>query len=105
MRQYEAETYYDANGRIVFTPSKGLPGLGLPRKAIKDHTGYTLTRRTARQEGIALGWEYIGGLAEGDHPLCRGRTYLKCPFERQIAYHALIDSRRREQDYEAAWLT
>ena len=34
MRQYEAETYYDANGRIVFTPSKGLPGAGLPRRAV-----------------------------------------------------------------------
>ena len=33
MRQYEADTWYDANGRIVFTASKGLPGIGLPRKA------------------------------------------------------------------------
>jgi hypothetical protein len=31
MRQYEADTWYDANGRIVFTASKGLPGVGLPR--------------------------------------------------------------------------
>ncbi len=30
MRQYEADTYYDAAGRIVFTSSKGLPGIGLP---------------------------------------------------------------------------
>ena len=28
MRQYEADTWYDANGRIVFTASKGLPGVG-----------------------------------------------------------------------------
>ena len=28
MRQYEADTYYDADGRIVFTASKGLPGVG-----------------------------------------------------------------------------
>ena len=28
MRQYETETYYDATGRIVFTPSKGFPGVG-----------------------------------------------------------------------------
>ena len=24
-RQYEAETHYDTNGRIIFTPSKGPP--------------------------------------------------------------------------------
>src|SRR5690606_38052960 len=27
MRQYEADTWYDQNGRIVFTPSKGLVGV------------------------------------------------------------------------------
>ena len=43
MRQYEAETYY-ANGRMVFTPSKGLTGVGPPRRAAQgdpsrvDHT-------------------------------------------------------------------
>ncbi|NEV64387.1 class I SAM-dependent DNA methyltransferase [Thiorhodococcus minor] len=36
MRQYEADTWYDQTGRIVFTPSKGLVGVGLPRKARKQ---------------------------------------------------------------------
>ena len=44
MRQYEADTWYDANGRIVFTVSKGLPGVGLPRKAVKGDTAWTLRR-------------------------------------------------------------
>ena len=35
MRQYERDTWYDASGRIVFTASKGLVGVGLPRKAGK----------------------------------------------------------------------
>ncbi len=35
MRQYEADTWYDQKGRIIFTPSKGLVGVGLPRKAQK----------------------------------------------------------------------
>ncbi|KAA0666382.1 hypothetical protein E2K61_20685, partial [Escherichia coli] len=35
MRQYEADTWYDQNGRIIFTPSKGLVGVGLPRTARK----------------------------------------------------------------------
>jgi hypothetical protein len=33
MRQYEADTWYDQQGRIIFTPSKGLVGVGLPRRA------------------------------------------------------------------------
>ena len=59
MRQYEAETYCDANGRIVFTFSKGLPGVGLPRKATKGDTSYTLTKPESTQEGVAFGWEDV----------------------------------------------
>ena len=33
MQQYERDTWYDRNGRIVFTASKGLTGVGFPRKA------------------------------------------------------------------------
>ena len=78
MRQYEADTWYDANGRIVFTPSKGLLGVGLPRKAVKGDTSYTLRtsdRQSAHpdddaqtgstQTGISLGWEDIRDLPEG----------------------------------------
>ncbi len=65
MRQYEAETYYDANGRVVFTPSKGLPGVGLSRKAIKGDTSYSLTMSDGTKEGIALGWEDVHDLERG----------------------------------------
>ena len=65
MRQYEAETYYDANGRIVFTPSKGLLGVGLPRKAVKGDTSYSLTTPESTKEGIVLGWEDVQDLTEG----------------------------------------
>ncbi|TGG79914.1 MAG: hypothetical protein ERJ69_06575, partial [Aphanocapsa feldmannii 288cV] len=30
MQHYERDTWYDRNGRIVFTASKGLSGVGLP---------------------------------------------------------------------------
>jgi hypothetical protein len=32
MPQYERDTWYDLHGRILFTTSKGLVGVGLPRK-------------------------------------------------------------------------
>ena len=32
MQQYERDTCYDRNGRIVFTASKGLTGVGFPQR-------------------------------------------------------------------------
>ena len=49
LRQYEADTYYDQRGRIVFTASKGLPGVGFTRvewNAIKDMQNGTVTHTT-----------------------------------------------------------
>ncbi|WP_232210475.1 hypothetical protein [Nitrococcus mobilis] len=69
MRQYEAETYYDQAGRIVFTPSKGLIGVGLPRKAKKaelaEGTRYAIHTAGRSEAGIALGWEDIQDLEAG----------------------------------------
>ena len=59
MRQYEADTWYDANGRIVFTASKGLPGVGLPRKAGKTDRSCTLETPDRTDRNIPLGWEDI----------------------------------------------
>ena len=104
MREYEADTWYDTEGRIVFTPSKGLPGVGLPRKAQKHDTEYGLITPERTESGIALGWEDVKHLKEGivtrrilDDTLPGG------PFERVIEYHAPFDRCDREEDYRAAW--
>ncbi len=105
MRQYEADTWYDANGRIAFTVSKGLPGIGLPRKAVKGDTAWTLRRLGGvNATNSALGWEDVRGLREGvitrritDDTLPGG------PVERLIEYHAPFDRCDREQDYRVAW--
>ena len=104
MRQYEADTWYDRNGRIVFTVSKGLPGVGLPRKARKGDTAYGLCTPGTDRSGIALGWENIRDLQEGvvtrritDDTLPGG------PVERTIQYHAPFDRCDREEDYATAW--
>ena len=126
MRQYEADTWYDANGRIVFTASKGLPGVGLPRKAVKGDTSHSLripddqhdTFRDSRsgsqrpggapamvESGIALGWEDIRDLPEGAVVTRRitDDTLPNGPTIREIAYHAPFDCTDRELDYRAAW--
>ena len=107
MRQYEADTWYDANGRIVFTPSKGLPGVGLPRKAVKGDTSYDLRTPASERTGIALGWEDVRGLTEAvvtrrvtDATLPDGPDG---PVERRIVYNAPFDRCDREQDYRVAW--
>ena len=104
MRQYEADTWYDAHGRIVFTASKGLPGIGLPRRAAKGDTSYSLRTPETNRTGIALGWEDIRHLSEGtitrrvfDDTLPGG------PLERTFEYRAPFDRCDREQDYRVAW--
>ena len=126
MRQYEADTWYDANGRIVFTPSKGLPGIGLPRKAVKGDASYTLRIADTRhaptgtsgavhnaqeagpatpQTGIALGWEDVRDLPEGAVVPRRitDDTLPNGPTTREIVYHAPFDRANREHDYRTAW--
>ncbi len=104
MRQYEADTWYDRHGRIVFTASKGLPGVGLPRKARKGDTAYGLWTGATDRSGIAIGWEEVRDLQQvvvthrvTDDTLPGG------PVERTIEYHAPFDRCDREEDYRAAW--
>ena len=126
MRQYEADTWYDAHGRIVFTASKGLPGVGLPRKAVKGDTSYTLripdpghapsgppeaahnaqeAAPAAVQTGIALGWEDIRDLPAGAIVTRRitDDTLPSGPTTRELVYHPPFDRCHREQDYRGVW--
>ena len=104
MRQYEADTWYDANGRTVFTVSKGLPGVGLPRKARKGDTAYSLHAPDTSRDDTALGWEDIRGLEEGVVTRCIvDDTLPGGPVERTIEYHAPFDRCDRESDYRTAW--
>ena len=104
MRQYEADTWYDANGRIVFTASKGLPGVGLPRKAVKGDISYSLRTPDTDRTDIAVGWEDIRHLNEGI--VARGitdDTIPGGPVERIIEYHAPFNRCNREEDYRMVW--
>lgn len=82
LRQNENDTWYDRRGRIVFTCSKGLPGVGFPRpewNEIKDMRSGTVSRKVTE--------DYLPG----------------GPRERTIKYEAPFDRCDREQDYAAAW--
>jgi len=109
MRQYEAETYYDQNGRIVFTPSKGLVDVGLPRKArradLNNGISYGIHSTNQNKQGIALGLEDVQHLTAGDMV---SKTYIDNtqpggPLERTIEYVAPFFCPNREEDYAIAW--
>jgi hypothetical protein len=105
MRQYERDTWYDARGRIVFTNSKGLIGVGLPRRAgrtdrecnIYFSDGRTITKR--------LGWEDARDFPAGTRirRAVRDDTLPNGPIERIIEYVAPFATADREQDYAVAW--
>ena len=104
MRQYEADTWYDANGRIVFTASKGLPGVGLPRKAIRGDSSYTLDDSTHQDTNIALGWEDVRHIEAGAiRRRVTDNTQPSGPFQRYIEYVPPFTRPDREQDYRVAW--
>ncbi|ELR98520.1 N-6 DNA methylase [Gloeocapsa sp. PCC 73106] len=91
LQQYESDTWYDMNGRIAFTNSKGLIGVGFPRKANP-------------KQNEPIGWEDIKDMDEGivertiiDNTLPGG------PIERAIVYEAPFTCCDRESDYALAW--
>ena len=98
MRQYEAETYYDANGRIVFTPSKGLPGVGLPRKGIRGTTAYAMTKPHDAAHGVGLGWEDIQHLVDTRVSHAPSAAQVSA----EITYLAPFDCCDRPKDYQIA---
>jgi hypothetical protein len=92
LEQNERDTWYDRNGRIVFTASKGLTGVGFPRKG------------SGRGANKTTGWEDIADMSSGtvsrtivDDTLPGG------PVERTITYEAPFDRCDRVEDYRVAW--
>ena len=111
MRQYERDTWYDTNGRIVFTASKGLVGVGLPRNAGKRDTDSTLYYIDGSQKRMRLGWEDIQ--PKDGKPQVPDGTVIERPVlddtqpggpvQRVIRYVAPFALADREQDYRVAW--
>ncbi|WP_205729144.1 DNA methyltransferase family protein [Ferrimonas sediminicola] len=116
MRQNEIDTWYDRTGRIVFTSSKGLTGVGLPRKANRRDTNYGYELGCTMQpdisgvlnqqcaDNVALGWEDIRAMTSGKVT----KTYWDDTqpggeVERTITYVAPFDKCDREADYEVVW--
>jgi hypothetical protein len=110
MQAYERDTWYDANGRIIFTISKGLSGVGLPRKRKRNDPEIKLTYPS----GTALvveGWDELRKLQEdGQLPdgsvvsiIITDDTQPGGPVRRERKYVAPFALANREEDYRIAW--
>lgn len=112
MRQYERDTWYDARGRIIFTSSRGLVGVGLSRKVGRNDTPCTLAFPDGRTESRRLGWDDLRPGPNGEPRVPDGTIVTRTvrdatqpgpPQDRQIQYIAPYTLADREADYCMAW--
>ena len=97
LRSYEADTWYDRNGRIVFTNSRGLVGVGLIRAAKKGDPNpcWNDVKHMSEEQGYT-GSETVTQVVMDD-------TLPGGPREKTIVYQAPWVRCDREKDYEVAW--
>lgn len=84
LKKNEADTWYDREGKIVFTINPNLPGVGFDRKQFETE----IKRAPA-------GKKFYRTITDDTMP--------GGPVERTIEYVAPFDSCDREKDYETAW--
>lgn len=100
LQSYEADTWYDANGRITFTNNRSLTGVGFSRPEWENTGAVQPVRR-----GDAP-WDGVMKHAPAGYVFARtimDDTMPGGPIERTIEYVAPFDRCDREQDYETAW--
>ena len=125
MQGYERDTWYDIKGRIVFTNSKGMPGVGLPRKGGKSTPRTRIVTPDGKVREGNLGWEDLWTYASaeagdneetlklGGTPKVPDGTVITQwvmddtlpggPREVERTYTAPFARANREDDYRIAW--
>lgn len=111
MQGYERDTWYDMAGRIVFTISKGLVGVGLPRKGSRTTADVTYATPDGRSKTGKFGWDDLRQMQEAG-TLPAGSTVTTTvqddtqpggPQTRTRHYTAPFALASREADYRIAW--
>jgi hypothetical protein len=110
MQGYERDTWYDITGRIVFTNSKGLVGVGLPRKGSRTSPKTKITTPDGKARSGNFGWE---DLYKDDKWLVPDGTVVTMEITddtlpggpRQVTrtFKAPFARASREDDYRVAW--
>lgn len=100
LQSYEADTWYDATGRIVFTNNRSLTSVGFSRPEFENANAVVPVQRgSARWDGIMKNAPtgYVFARTIYDDTMPGGSV------ERTIEYIAPFDRCDREQDYETTW--
>ena len=123
MQGYERDTWYDSKGRIVFTNSKGLVGVGLSRKGSRSTPKTRIVTPDGKVSEGNFGWDDLWSYpAEGeDEPIVQRGGTPKVPDGTVITqwvtddtlpggtrtiertYTAPFARANREEDYRVAW--
>ena len=111
MQQYERDTWYSMEGRIIFTNSKGLVGVGFPRKANRTTPDVTLQFPDGRSRIGKFGWEDLRRMQDSGE-LQPGSTVTTTVEDdtqpggvrqRTKVWTAPFALANREEDYRIAW--
>lgn len=123
MQGYERDTWYDIKGRIVFTNSKGLVGVGLPRKGSRSTPKTRITTPDGKAHEGNSGWEDLwtypaegaddATVKQGGTPKVPDGTVITQwvtddtlpggPRTVERTYTAPFARANREEDYRIAW--
>lgn len=110
MQGYERDTWYDIHGRIIFTISKGLAGVGLPRKGGRTTPKTRITTPDGKTKDGNHGWEDL--YEDGKFLVPDGTTVDMTIIDdtlpggpRQVTrtFKAPFAKANREEDYRVAW--
>ena len=100
LQTYEADTWYDATGKIVFTNNRSLIGVGFSRAEFENKNAV----RSVEQGNDS--WDGVLKNAPAGYVFERtitDDTIPNGPIERTIRYVAPFDKCDRERDYEISW--
>lgn len=110
MQGYERDTWYDINGRITFTNSKGLTGVGLPRKGGRNTPRVRIQTPDGNPREGNFGWEDL--YKDGKWLVPDGTVVTEevvddtlpgGPRKTERRYVAPFARADREEDYRIAW--
>jgi hypothetical protein len=111
MQGYERDTWYDINGRIIFTISKGLVGVGLPRKGGRTTPKTRIRTPDGKTREGNFGWEdlYKDGtfLVPDGTVVTQFVTDDTLPGGPRVVernYTAPFARANREDDYRTGWV-
>ena len=102
LQNYEKDTWYDQQGRVVFSSKSG-EGI-LPRTKKGKDQCYSIDTPKDSRTSIPLGWKDVKSLQTGTVSYTfTDDTLPGGPTEKTITCHAPFDRPDREEAYREAW--